>query len=172
MQFLRRAGAFGWALAFAAVFLSLASWPFRENGIVAQDVPPPKTATGAEKGSEGRHLGGEPESIVQVANLVYAGIKSSHCFSDHFLIKAQKESAIATSRRFHAVKLGSDELFSFPLVIMTGEGSFQLPDRERENLSSFVAARRLPAGVGRLLLARMGPLLPPRDGPHLRANIR
>src|SRR5438874_2959654 len=85
-----------------------------------------------------RHLGGEPDSVVQVANLVYAGTKSSHCFSDHFLIEAQKESAISTSRRFHAVKLGSDELFSFPLVIMTGEGSFQLLDGERENLRKYV----------------------------------
>jgi hypothetical protein len=87
---------------------------------------------------DGRHVGGEPESIVQVANLVYAGIKSSHCFSDHFLIQAQKESAITTSRRFHAVKLDSDELFSFPLVIMTGEGAFELPDRERDNLRRYV----------------------------------
>src|SRR5437868_15275421 len=88
--------------------------------------------------AEPKHLGGEPDSIVQVANLVYAGIKSSHCFSDHFLVQAQKESAIATSRRFHAVKLSSDELFSFPLVIMTGEGEFGLPDSERENLRRFV----------------------------------
>src|SRR5437016_3754283 len=89
-------------------------------------------------GTDPKNLGGEPDSVVQVANLVYAGIRSSHCFSDHFLIKAEKESAISTSRRFHAVKLASDELFSFPLVIMTGEGAFQLPERERENLRRFV----------------------------------
>jgi hypothetical protein len=88
--------------------------------------------------AEPRYLGGEPDSIVQVANLVYAGIRSSHCFSDHFLITAEKESAISTSRRFHAVKLSSAEIFGFPLVIMTGEGTFQLPDREREHLRRFV----------------------------------
>lgn len=93
---------------------------------------------GDDKAPESKHLGGEPESIVQVANLVYGGVKSSHCFSDHFLVQAQKESAISTSRRFHAVKLSSDELFSFPLVIMTGEGSFQLFDGERKNLRQFV----------------------------------
>src|SRR5947209_15773591 len=102
-------------------------------GVLAQNPPRPDAA-----GADGKHLGGEPDSIVQVANLIYAGIKSSHCFSDHFLIQAEKESSIATSRRFHAVKLGSDELFSFPLVIMTGEGSFDLPDAERENLRRFV----------------------------------
>ncbi len=83
--------------------------------------------------------GGEAESIVQVANLVYAGVKSSQCFSDHFLIKAEKETAISTSRRFHAVKLSGDEVFNYPLVIMTGEGDFQLPDAERENLRKYVA---------------------------------
>jgi hypothetical protein len=92
----------------------------------AQVVPEPKQA------------GGEPDGIVQVANLVYSGTKSSTCFSDHFLIQAEKESSISTSRRFHAVKLASEELFEFPLVIMTGEGTFDLPDSERQNLRKFV----------------------------------
>src|ERR1051326_396012 len=87
---------------------------------------------------EPRQSGGEPDGIVQVANLIYAGTKSSKCFSDHFLIDAEKVSSISTSRRFHAVKLSSQELFEFPLVIMTGEGSFELPDAERQNLRKFV----------------------------------
>ena len=98
---------------------------------------------------EPQQPGGEPQSIVQVANLVYAGTKSSKCFSDHFLVKAEKESAISTSRRFHAVKLASDELYSFPLVIMTGEGDFSLPDKERDNLRRFVER-------GGMLLASAG----------------
>ena len=98
--------------------------------ILAAQEPPKREAN--------KHLGGEAHSIVQVANLVYSGTKSSQCFSDHFLAKAEKESAISTSRRFHAVKLSSDELFSFPLVIMTGEGAFTLPDRERENLRRYL----------------------------------
>lgn len=82
--------------------------------------------------------GGEPDGIVQVANLVYAGVRSSRCFSDHFLIRAEKETTISTSRRFHAVKLASDDLYEYPLVIMTGEGSFRLPDSERESLRRYV----------------------------------
>jgi len=85
-----------------------------------------------------RQSGGEPDGVVQVANLVYAGIKSSQCFADHFLVQAEKDSAISTSRRFHAVKLRSDDIYEFPLVIMTGEGSFQLPDSERESLRRYV----------------------------------
>ncbi len=87
---------------------------------------------------EPKQVGGEPDGIVQVANLVYAGTKSSTCFSDHFLVQAEKDSTISTSRRFHAVKLSSEELFEFPLVIMTGEGTFDLPDQERQNLRKFI----------------------------------
>src|SRR5689334_1596145 len=87
---------------------------------------------------EPKQVGGESEGVVQVANLIYAGTKSSKCFSDHFLIQAEKDSKISTSRRFHSVKLASEELFEFPLVIMTGEGEFSLPDGERENLRKFV----------------------------------
>jgi len=85
-----------------------------------------------------RRFGGEDRSVVQVANLIYARVKSSQCFSDHFLIRAEKESAISTNRRFHAVKLASEDLFSFPLVIMTGEGDFRLTDEERKNLRQYL----------------------------------
>jgi len=88
--------------------------------------------------SESGVTGGEPDGIVQVANVVYAGTKSSRCFSDHFLIKAEKESAISTSRRFHAVKLAGKNIYQFPMLIMTGEGTFHLSDLERENLREYI----------------------------------
>lgn len=97
----------------------------------------PKSAS-APMVPEPKQSGGEPDGVVQIANLIYAGVKSSHCFSDHFLVTAEQDSAISTSRRFHAVKLSSDELFNFPLVIMTGEGTFELTDTERENLRQYV----------------------------------
>ncbi|MBN1908735.1 MAG: DUF4159 domain-containing protein [Pirellulales bacterium] len=98
---------------------------------------------------DAKQSGGEPDGIVQVANLVYAGTKSSRCFSDHFLIKAEKDSSISTSRRFHAVKLSEKAIFEYPLLIMTGEGDFRLSDAERSNLRRYV--RR-----GGLLLASAG----------------
>jgi hypothetical protein len=105
--------------------------------------------SGSNTVPEPKHSGGEPDGIVQVANLVYAGTKSSQCFSDHFLIQAEKETAISTSRRFHATKLRSEEVFGFPLVIMTGEGDFSLTDQERENLRQYIQG-------GGLLLASAG----------------
>jgi hypothetical protein len=121
-------------LAAGAAFISLS---------LASDDEPKKTAPGAAKPSvkvvqEPKQTGGEPDGIVQVANLVYAGTKSSQCFSDHFLIQAEKESSISTSRRFHAAKLGSEEVFGFPLVIMTGEGEFSLTGQERANLRQYI----------------------------------
>jgi hypothetical protein len=98
---------------------------------------------------EPKQTGGEPDGIVQVANLVYAGTKSSQCFSDHFLIQAEKETSISTSRRFHAAKLGADEVFGFPLLIMTGEGEFALTEQERQNLRQY-------AQGGGFLLASAG----------------
>lgn len=88
--------------------------------------------------SEPTTSGGEASSVVQVANLIYAGTKTSECFSDHFLRRAEKDSAISTSRRLHSVKLASQEIYNFPLLIMTGEGEFQLLPEERQNLREFV----------------------------------
>lgn len=82
--------------------------------------------------------GGEAGSIVQVANLIYAGTKTSECFADHFLQRAEQESAISTSRRLHSVKLASGEIYDFPMVIMTGEGEFTLLPQERDNLRRFI----------------------------------
>jgi hypothetical protein len=82
--------------------------------------------------------GGESQSVVQVANLIYAGTKTSECFADHFLRRAEQDSAISTSRRLHSVKLGSEEIFNFPLLIMTGEGEFKLLEEERNNLRNFI----------------------------------
>lgn len=87
---------------------------------------------------DSKQAGGESEGIVQVANLVYAGTKSSKCFADHFLVQAEKDSSVSTSRRFHAVKLAEQDIYGFPLLIMTGEGAFTLREEERENLRKFI----------------------------------
>ena len=110
--------------------------------------------------------GGEPDGVVQVANLVYAGSKSSHCFSDHFLIKAEKETAISTSRRFHAVKLAERQHLRVPLVMMTGEGTSSCPRPSGRacGATSSGAGSCWPRPDAR---RRVGPRLPPRDGHRL-----
>lgn len=109
----------------------------------AGDAKPGGTATTKpelrkDKNPENEPPAGEDGSKVQVANLIYAGVRSSVCFSDHFLQLAETESSISTSRRFHAVKASSVELFKHPFVIMTGEGAFQLQEDERVNLRKYL----------------------------------
>jgi hypothetical protein len=81
---------------------------------------------------------GDNGSRVKVGNLVYAGTKTSKCFSDKFLVTAEETSNISTTRRLHTVRLDSEEMFDFPLVIMTGEGEFQLTDAERHVLREYL----------------------------------
>ena len=79
------------------------------------------------------------EGVIQCANLIYAGTKTSRCFSDAFLSAVQKETTIGTERRFKAVKLDSKELFKFPFAMMTGESDFYLTTKERKNLKKYLA---------------------------------
>src|SRR5205807_4006490 len=67
---------------------------------------------------------GAKDCVIQCANLIYGGNHTSRCFSDEFLSAVQRQTTIATERRFKTVKLGSDELFQHPFVMMTGEADF------------------------------------------------
>jgi len=86
------------------------------------------------------------EGAVECGNLIYAGTRTSKCFSDEFLTTVQQKTSIATERRFKAVKLADEELFKIPFVIMTGEADFNLTPKERENLKKYL-------GNGGFLLA-------------------
>ena len=90
--------------------------------------------------------GGE---AVECANLIYAGTKSSVCFSEEFLSAVATETSINTARKFKPVKLAEKEAFRFPFAVMTGEGGFTLTDDERRNL-------RLYLEKGGFLLASAG----------------
>lgn len=78
------------------------------------------------------------DGAIQCGMLIYAGTKTSRCFSDEFLSTVQQKTSIATERRFKFVKMGTDDLFAFPFVVMTGEGDFTLSQRERENLKKYL----------------------------------
>ena len=79
------------------------------------------------------------EGAIQCGMLIYAGTKTSRCFSDEFLSTVQQKTSIATERRFKFVKMATDDLFAFPFVVMTGEGDFTLNQRERENLKKYLS---------------------------------
>ena len=76
--------------------------------------------------------------MVECANLIYAGTKSSVCFSEEFLSAVAAETSICTARKFKPVKLAEKEVFKFPFAVMTGEGGFSLTDDERKNLKGYL----------------------------------
>ena len=94
--------------------------------VIAQDAPPPSAAP-----TEGG-------DAVACANLIYAGTRSSVCFSDRFLSITAAETTINTARKFKPVKLAEKEVFSYPFAVMTGEGSFTLTESERINLRRYL----------------------------------
>lgn len=81
---------------------------------------------------------GESSDAVHVANLIYAGTRSSVCFSDKFLSAAARDTTIHTARKFKPVKLSDPEIFNYPFAIMTGEGEFTLTQEERQNLRRYL----------------------------------
>lgn len=76
--------------------------------------------------------------VIECANVIYAGTKSSVCFSEEFLSSVAAETTISTARRFKPVKLSEVELFRFPFAVMTGEGAFTLTEDERRNLKTYL----------------------------------
>lgn len=99
--------------------------------------------------------------LVRCANLTYARGKSSVCFASHFLAETRKLTNIQTDDAFTPVNLESQELFSHPFAVMTGEGGFNLTPDQRDNL------RRYLTGGG-FLLASSGCSSPPWDSSFRR----
>jgi hypothetical protein len=75
---------------------------------------------------------------VQCANLIYAGSKTSQCFSDRFLKRLEQETSIHTDPHFRKVRLDSPDLCNYPFAIITGEGGFTLTETERVQLRYYL----------------------------------
>jgi hypothetical protein len=81
---------------------------------------------------------GRDADLIKCANLIYAGSKSSVCFSSKFLGVADRETNIQSESEFTPVKLAAQNLFEYPFAIMTGEGSFVLREEERQMMKSYL----------------------------------
>ena len=69
---------------------------------------------------------------------MYAGTKSSVCFSSKFLASVNDDTNIGADTEFAPVNLSSSSVFEYPFAIMTGEGAFTLQEQERRNLKAFL----------------------------------
>ena len=87
---------------------------------------------------------------VVVGNLIYAGDKTSVCFSDRFLTTVETEAGVPTEKRLRATRLSDRaELNAVAFVIMNGQEAFTLTPDERDNLRQWLDA-------GGFLLASAG----------------
>ena len=75
---------------------------------------------------------------IQCGNLIYQGTKSSVCFADKFLGDVVRETNLNVAKNFYPVKLESDSLFDTPFCVFSGDKSFTLQQKERENLKKYL----------------------------------
>lgn len=79
------------------------------------------------------------EDVLTCANWIYAGSKSSVCFSPKFLTTVREATHLNADLQFTPVKLSARAVFDHPFAVMTGEGTFTLLEDERRNLKEFLA---------------------------------
>lgn len=74
-----------------------------------------------------------------VGNLIYAGDKTSVCFSDRFLTTVETEAGVPTEKRLRATRLSDRaELNAVAFVVMNGQEAFALMPTERDNLRQWL----------------------------------
>lgn len=98
---------------------------------------------GAEGAADAGARDGGAEAVVRVGKVVLGdeGVVGSDmdvCFSAGFLATLARETGIEVQRHFERTKLGSDELFDYPFVVLAGQGSFTLSEPERRRLSRYI----------------------------------
>lgn len=102
---------------------------FSERQRSQENIDPAKIITDTSSGKEDKlHCG----------NLVYGGSKSSVCFSDKFLDTVRRETNCQPASKFSAIKLVTPDVFNFPFSVMTGEGSFVMPEQECKNMRAYL----------------------------------
>jgi len=79
------------------------------------------------------------EDVLTCANWIYAGSKSSVCFSPKFLTTVREATHLNADIQFTPIKLSAREIFDHPFAVMTGEGAFTLLEDERRNLKEFLS---------------------------------
>jgi hypothetical protein len=77
-------------------------------------------------------------TLLQCGNLIYAGNKSSVCFADSFLGEVARQTNLRVNPSFCPVRLDADALFDFPFCVMSGNESFSLTQKEREQLRKYL----------------------------------
>lgn len=78
-------------------------------------------------------------TALQCGNLIYCGNKSSVCFADRFLSEVGKATNLKVAKNFCPVRMETEALFDYPFCVMSGNESFSLSPKERNNLKKYLA---------------------------------
>ena len=65
---------------------------------------------------------------IRCGNLVYGDNQTSVCFAETFLSEAASETGLKIDPKFARIALATDEVFTTPLCVFTGEGVSVLSD--------------------------------------------
>jgi len=76
--------------------------------------------------------------LLQCGNLIYAGNKSSVCFADNFLSDVAEQTNLKVNKKFCPVRLDAEALFDYPFCVMSGNESFALTQKERDQLRKYL----------------------------------
>ena len=76
--------------------------------------------------------------LLQCGNLIYAGNKSSVCFADNFLSDVAGQTNLKVNKKFCPVRLDAEALFDYPFCVMSGNESFALTQKERDQLRKYL----------------------------------
>ena len=77
---------------------------------------------------------------IQCGKITYSKNKTAVCFADKFLERFKTETHLEVAPKFKPVRLDSDEIFETPFCAWSGENSFRLTEKERDNLRAYLWA--------------------------------
>ena len=77
-------------------------------------------------------------TLLQCGNLIYAGSQSSVCFADNFLTDVAAQTNLRVNKKFCPVSLDAEALFDYPFCVMSGNETFSLAQKEREQLHKYL----------------------------------
>jgi len=117
-----------WTQPIAAVLVIVASMLGLAVAAVADNSPDEPKSDSAEAG------------VIRCDRISYNDDKSAKCYSAGFLDQIMQDTYIRADRRLASVKLESGKLYQYPFAVMTGEKSFTLTDRQRDNLRRYIRA--------------------------------
>ena len=80
----------------------------------------------------------DAQGLVRVGNLVYGNNQTSVCFAEGFLVAVARETDIHVKRTYDTVRLDSADMFSYPMLIFSGEGEFALNEGEVASLADYL----------------------------------